>query len=343
MDNLPALSYPEARSATQKKAKNCAEGGHVMSKTGWAVLAVLGWSLATAATAKDLQIGFAHCDLNNPYYQAMEQTAREQAAARGARITIVNAGNDLALQNNQINALVDRQVDGLIVNSVNEYGTMTAIKRARLRNIPVVAIDRPLYGDYLAYVGIDQWRAGELQGEYIAKTLLPDGGNIVMLLGIPGEPATTGRESGMLNVIQHPRFGGRFKVLASYRADYSMELGYRKAVEAIRSFGDRIDLVYALNDAMALGALKALREAGLRRVMVVGIDGQKEAYAEIAKGGPYKSTVINNPSEITRNAVNLLLDHLTTGQPEAPQVVITGTILVTPDNVAQHSNPASVF
>lgn len=315
-----------------------------MGKAGWAVLAALWWGLAGAAAAKDLHIGFAHCDLNNPYYRAMEQTARQQAAARGARITIVNAGNDLAVQNGQINALVDQEVDGLIVNSVNEFGTMTAIKRAKLRNIPVVAIDRPLYGDYLAYVGIDQWRAGELQGEYIAKTLLPDGGNIVMLLGIPGEPATIGRESGMLNVIQHPRFGGRFSVLASYRADYSMELGYRKTIEAIRSFGSRIDLVYALNDAMALGALKALREAGLTRVMVAGIDGQKEAYAEIANGGQYKSTVINNPSEITRKAVDLLLDHLASGQPApAPQGIITGTILVTPDTVAQHYNPASVF
>jgi ribose transport system substrate-binding protein len=164
-----------------------------------------------------------------------------------------------------------------------------------------------------------------------------------MLLGIPGEPATIGRESGMLNVIQHPKLGGKFKILGSYRADYSMELGYQKMKEAITTFGDKINLVYGLNDAMALGALKALREAGLDRVMIVGIDGQKEAYDEIEKGGQYKATVINNPDEITRKAVDLLVDHIKSGKPPASNSVITGTILVTKDNVAKHQNPEALF
>jgi ABC-type sugar transport system substrate-binding protein len=122
-----------------------------------------------------------------------------------------------------------------------------------------------------------------------------------------------------------------------------MDLGYQKMQEAIKTFGLRIDLVYALNDAMALGALQALREAGLTQVMVAGIDGQKEAYAEIARGGPYRSTVINNPTEITRRAVDLLVDFLESGQPPAASMVMTGAILVTPDNVKQYFDPESVF
>jgi ribose transport system substrate-binding protein len=122
-----------------------------------------------------------------------------------------------------------------------------------------------------------------------------------------------------------------------------MDLGYRKMQEAIKTFGTQIDLVYALNDAMALGALKALREAGLTKVMIAGIDGQKEAYAEIARGGPYRSTVINNPDEITRRAVDLLVDFLESGQPSAGSAVMTGTILVTPDNVARYFDSDSVF
>jgi ribose transport system substrate-binding protein len=298
---------------------------------------------STPLLAENIAIGFAHADLNNPYYIAMEKMAYTQAAARGVKMTVLNAGNDQVIQNKQIDALLDTGIKGLIVNSVNEYGSMAAIKKAKNRGIPVVAIDRPLYGDYLAYVGIDQWRAGELQGEYIFKHLLPKGGNIVMLLGIPGEPATIGRESGMLNVIQHPKLGGKFKILGSYRADYSMELGYQKMKEAITTFGDKINLVYGLNDAMALGALKALREAGLDRVMIVGIDGQKEAYDEIEKGGQYKATVINNPDEITRKAVDLLVDHIKSGKPPASNSVITGTILVTKDNVAKHQNPEALF
>ena len=299
--------------------------------------------LCTGLVAEDFSIGFAHADLNNGYYRAMDKTVRSQALKRGVDVMVHNADNNSVLQNQQINALIDQGVKGLLIDSVSEYATMPAIKRAVRQGIAVVAIDRPLYGDYLAYVGIDQWRAGELQGEYIAQHLLPDGGNIVMLLGIPGEAATIGRESGMLNVIQHPRLAGKFKILARYRADYSMSLGYQKMKLAIEAFGNKIDLVYGLNDAMALGALKALREAGLTRVMVTGIDGQKEAYAEIAHGGQYKSTVINNPTEITRLAVDLLVDHLRTGQIPKSRDVMTGTVLVSPENVGQYLDAAASF
>jgi ribose transport system substrate-binding protein len=122
-----------------------------------------------------------------------------------------------------------------------------------------------------------------------------------------------------------------------------MELGYQKMKEAIATFGDKIDLVYGLNDAMALGALKALREAGLARVMIIGIDGQKEAYAEIEKGGQYKATVINNPAEITRKAVDLLVDHIKSGKPAASHSVITGTVLVTKETVSKHQNSDALF
>jgi ABC-type sugar transport system substrate-binding protein len=294
--------------------------------------------------ARAITLGFAHVALNNPYYIAMEKAATDTAQKLGARLLIRNAKGEVLVQNEQINELIDAGVNGLVVNSATEYGTMAAIKRAKEKGIPVVAIDRPLYGDYLAYVGIDQWRAGTLQGEYIATELLPQGGNIVMLLGVPGEPATIGRGNGMLNVIQHPKFAGRYNVLASYRADYNMELGYQKTVDAIGRFGGKINLIYALNDAMALGALKALGEADLKQVMVAGIDGQKEAYAEIMKeNSAYRSTVINNPSEITRRAVELLADALINGHQPEKRTIITGTVLVTRDNVAKYFDPTSVF
>jgi ABC-type sugar transport system substrate-binding protein len=314
-----------------------------MNRTYQRFLVVLLSFININVYAENLAIGFAHADLNNPYYIAMEKMAYTQASARGVNMIVLNASNNQITQNKQIETLLDKGIMGLIVNSVNEYGSMAAIKKAKSRGIPVVAIDRPLYGDYLAYVGIDQWRAGELQGEYIVKHLLPRGGNIVMLLGIPGEPATIGRENGMLNIIQHPKFAGKFSILGSYRADYSMDLGYQKMNEAIATFGGKIDLVYGLNDSMALGALKALREAGLTKVMVIGIDGQKEAYAEIAKGGQYKATVINNPGDITAKAVDLLVDHILSGKPPASKSVITGTVLVNKENASKYFNVKALF
>jgi len=120
-------------------------------------------------------------------------------------------------------------------------------------------------------------------------------------------------------------------------------LGMQKMEEAIAAFGNKIDLVYCANDAMALGALAALKNAKMDKVMICGIDGQKEAYEEIMKGGQYKSTVINNSWEITQKAVNILMDYLTKGIEPKEKQVITGTILVTADNVKNYYNKDSVF
>lgn len=293
--------------------------------------------------AKDIKIGFAHIAKNNPYYVAMEKSAADAAIAQGVQIEIQNAEGDLVKQNAQLAAMIDAGVDGIIVNSATEHGTMPNIRKAKEKNIPVVAIDRPLYGDYLAYVGIDQFKAGMLQGEYITKNLLPNGGNIVVLMGVPGEPATNGRSNGMLNALLHPKNRGKYKVLANYRADYNYDLGYQKAKEAIKSHGSQINLIYGLNDAMVLGAMKALQEARMDQVFLAGIDGQREAYIEIQKGGVYKSTVINNPSEIAKKAVEVLVAKIRDGKEPTVKNIITGTILVNKDNINQYVNPESVF
>lgn len=137
------------------------------------------------------------------------------------------------------------------------------------------------------------------------------------------------------------------KILATYMAHYNKAEGMKVMEDAIAAYGDKINLVYAHNDAMALGALDALRAAGMTNVPVCGVDGQKEAYLEIMKGEQYKSTVINNPSEITAKAFDILMEYLHTGKlPEGiseGDKVITGTIPVTKDNVEQYYDPASIF
>jgi len=88
---------------------------------------------------------------------------------------------------------------------------------------------------------------------------------------------------------------------------------------------------------------KVIPIAKMTNVPVCGIDGQKEAYEEILKGGQYKSTVVNNPTVETEIAVNLLIDFLQSGKEPEEKDIITGTILVTSDNVKEFYDPNSVF
>jgi len=314
-----------------------------MKKRVIITLAVLAIAVALAGAQTRPLIGFSHVSMNNPYYLAMEKAAKETAAARGADIIVLNAEEDISKQISDIESLLVQGVKGLIVNSTTEFGTMPVIKKAKAMGIPVVAIDRNLYGDYLAYVGIDQWKAGELQGEYITKTLLPKGGNIVMIIGDPGDSASIGRGNGMLSILDKTENKGKYKILGTYKASYNQMLGMQKMEEAIAAFGSKIDLVYCANDSMALGAQAALANAKMTKVMICGVDGQKEAYAEILKGGPYKSTVINNSWDITKQAVNILVDYLTKKITPKDKEVITGTILVNVDNVKSFYDSNSVF
>lgn len=319
---------------------------------------------ADVQTVENVYIGFAHVAMNAPYYVAMERAAQETAQKVGAKLTVLNAEGDVAKQITQINNLLVQGINGLIVNSVTEYGTLPVIKQVTAKGVPVVAIDRNLYGDYVAYVGIDQWKAGVLQGEFIAGTLLPDGGNIVLLEGDPGGPANIGRMNGMLSVLERPENKGKYNILGQYAAYYSQSEGLTKMEQAIAAHGGKIELVYAANDAMALGALQALQEAGLTDVMICGVDGQKEAYQEIMKGGQYKSSVVNNSWDITRIAVRVLYEYLANGSSPSETVelikkedkalgatiymendkdIITGTVLVNADNVDDFYNPDAVF
>ncbi len=319
---------------------------------------------AAPKTVQNVNIGFSQVALNAPYYVAMERAARETAQRLGAKITILNADNDVATQINQINNLLVQGINALIVNSATEYGTQPVIKQVTARGIPVVAIDRNLYGDYIAYVGIDQWKAGVLQGQYISQKLLPNGGNIVLLEGDPGGPANIGRMNGMLSVLDEPQNKGKYTILGKYAAFYNQSQGLTKMEQAIAAHGNKIDLVYAANDAMGLGALQALQEAKMTKVMISSVDGQKEAYQEIMKGGQYKSTIVNNSWDITRIAVRVLVDYLQKGMSPADTVaaikkedpklgasvymegdkdIITGTVLVTADNIKDYYDPNAVF
>lgn len=313
-----------------------------MRRAGVLLLAsVLAFGLsapALAASGKRVVLGWSQVVVNAPYYEAMRRAAYETAAELGAEMIFLDANDDPAKQIADIRSLIARGVDGLLVNPITPFALTSAIKEAVRAGIPIISVDRELYGDYVSYVGIDQWKAGELQGEFIG-TYLKGQGNIVEIAGDPGDSAGMGRGGGLRRVF-YQKYPG-IRILQTYIAHYNQQEGKRAMQDAIATYGTRINLVYAHNDAMALGALSAIREAGLN-IPVAGVDGQKQAYEEIMKPGSlYLSTVVNNPVEITQTAIRLMMAYLR-GE-KIPNKVITGTVLVTRDNVRQFYNPDSVF
>lgn len=332
-----------------------------------AVLAAWGIGSSPSAEAKDkLVIGFAHVNMNAPYYVAMQKTAEEVAKEEDVELVWYNAEDDELKQVRQVMSMIGKGIDGLLINPVTPQGVKRAIKACVDEKIPVVAIDRQLYGDYIAYVGIDQWQAGYLVGEYIVKKIFPDKEKVVWveLQGSPGGPAAIGRGGGFNQAIDQMG-GGRFELFYYDRGYYDRTKGMQIMEDAIvkaKGQGVAIDLVFGHNDSMVLGAREALIRADIKNVILCGVDAQKEAVKLIIDGDQpkYVATIVNWSTDITRIGLKTLIEYIRTKNiPEytstdeltayskqisdPTKYIKTGTVLVNEGNAKEYYNPNAVF
>ncbi|UCF91524.1 MAG: sugar ABC transporter substrate-binding protein [Desulfobacterales bacterium] len=323
-------------------------------------------STPNAAAADKLLIGFAHVNMNAPYYVAMQKTAEEVAKEENVELVWYNAEDDELKQVRQVMSMIGKGIKGLLINPVTPQGVKRAIGECVKQNIPIVAIDRQLYGDYIAYVGIDQWQAGYLVGEYIVKKIFPDKSKVVWveLQGSPGGPAAIGRGGGFHQALDQMG-GGRFDLFYYDRGYYDRTKGMQIMEDAIvkaKGQGVSIDLVFGHNDSMVLGARESLKRAGLNDVILCGVDAQKEAVKLIIDSDKpqYVATIVNWSTDITRIGLKTLIEYIRTKNvpnytspdeltsyskeiSDPTKYIKTGTVLVDSGNAKDYYNPNAVF
>lgn len=184
-------------------------------------------------------------------------------------ISIASAQDNDDLQIQQIDSLVDAGVDLLIV-SPNKLSTMSdAINRAYDKGIPVILLDRKSKSPkYTAYIGADNYEVGRTMGGYVAGKLKGKG-NVVEIMGLDGSSPADERHRGFVDALKkHPNI----KLLESRNADWT-EKTARAQMDTLLAHYSSIDLVFAHNDRMALGAREALEAADRKDSMLfVGID-----------------------------------------------------------------------
>ena len=333
----------------------------VMILSGWIIC-----SSSVASEKKELTIGFAHVNMNAPYYVAMQNEAEKVAKEENVNLIWYNCEDDVNKQVRQVMSMIGKGIDGLLINPVTPQGVKRAITACVEEKIPVVAIDRQLYGDYIAYVGIDQWQAGNLVGEYIVNKIFPDKEKVtwVELQGSPGGPAAIGRGGGFHQAIDD--LGkGRFELFYYDRGYYDRTKGMQIMEDAIvkaQGKGVKIDLVFGHNDSMVLGAREALIRAGIKDVILCGVDAQKEAVKLIIDGDQpkYVATLVNWSNDITRIGMKALIKHIRTGDvpdytspsdltayskqiSDPTKYIKTGTFLIYDGNAKENYDPNAVF
>ena len=239
---------------------------------GVSILAA-GTVTVSAAEKKDKYvIGMSQCNLGEPWRVAMnDQIAMAAEKHPEFEVIYADAAQDNSKQIADIENFVQMGVD-LIITSPNEATPLTnAVSAAYDAGIPVILLDRKIDGDkYTQFIGADNVDMGRIAGEYVADTLLPDGGKVCEIKGLEGTSGGIDRDNGFREGIKK---NDKIEIVSVNNADWLREKAITVAEEMLQT-NDEIDLFLALNDPMAEGAYIAAKNAGREGdILFVGFDG----------------------------------------------------------------------
>jgi ribose transport system substrate-binding protein len=250
-------------------------------------------SAPAAAADGQLTVGLAVSTLNNPFFVSLRKGAEDEAKKDGVNLITVDAQDDPAKQQASVEDLIQKKVSVILINPTDSSAVANVVKEATGKGIKVVSLDRSVNGaEVSAHIASDNVAGGKMAGEFLLEKL-GGKGRIVELEGIAGSSAARERGEGFHKVVDGK---ADVKLLAKQPADFDRAKGLSVMENIIQGNKD-IQGVFAHNDEMALGALKAIQAAGLKNVVVVGFDATADAVAAV-KAGTLAATVQQQPELI---------------------------------------------
>lgn len=272
-----------------------------------AVLSVMG-----TAHAADQTLALVVSTLNNPFFVTMKEGAEAKAKELGYQMIVLDSQNDPAKELANVEDLTVRKVSAILINPTDSAAVGNAIVLANRADIPVLTLDRgAAQGKVKAHIASDNVVGGKMAGDFIAEKL-GKGAKVIQLEGIAGTSAARDRGEGFALAVK----ANDFKVLASQPADFDRTKGLN-VMENLLAAQPDVLAVFAQNDEMALGAIRAVQAAG-KEVMIVGFDGTDDGKAAVAKG-KLAATVAQQPALIGAIGVDTA-DKVLKGQ-EVPSAI----------------------
>jgi DNA-binding LacI/PurR family transcriptional regulator len=257
-------------------------------------------------------------DVSSPVFGKMASAAEERVYAENYNLVLYNTHDDLERERFYIDSIVQRSVDGVIFVSARDEST--ALEKLDATGIPVVVVDRVPHNFHGPAVVLDNACAGRLAGEH----LLALGHTRFAHIGGPGQVhIARERLEGFRGVL---RAQGLTDVEVEQADDWHLESGYA-AMARILARGGRMSAVFCAGDLLAMGAMRALQDAGQRipdDVSVVGIDDIEFA----AYLAPPLTTVSQSIAQMATLGVKLLLDLLAGQEPESSRIVIEPRLII---------------
>lgn len=242
------------------------------------------------AQAKDT-MALVISTLDNPFFVTLKEGAESKAKELDYELVVLDSQNDPAKELANVEDVTVRGAKILLINPTDSDAVGNAIAIANGKNLPVITLDRAANkGEVVAHIASDNVAGGEMAGNFLADKLGKEA-KIIQLEGIAGTSAARERGEGFAKAAE----AHAFKVLASQPADFDRTKGLNVMENLITAQPD-VQGVFAQNDEMALGALRAL-QAAKKEVVVVGFDGTDDGVAAV-KAGKMAATIAQQPDQI---------------------------------------------
>ncbi|WP_327250326.1 ABC transporter substrate-binding protein [Streptomyces sp. NBC_01244] len=236
-----------------------------------------------------ITMGFAQVGAESGWRTANTKSVQEAAKKAGIELKFSDAQQKQENQIKAIRTFIQQKVDVIAFSPVVESGWDTVLKEAKDAGIPVILTDRAVDTKdtslYKTFLGSDFVKEGKSAGEWLTGAYANEQGpvNIVELQGTTGSAPANDRKAGFADAI---RADGKFKIVASQTGDFTRAKG-KEVMQAFLKSQKDIDVLYAHNDDMALGAIQAIEESGKKPgtdIKVISVDGIKDAFVAMTEG-----------------------------------------------------------
>ncbi|MGN6424332.1 MAG: substrate-binding domain-containing protein [Asticcacaulis sp.] len=306
---------------------------------GLALTAALSGCAKSGSDAQTVVVSFS--DLSQPFFVAMRADLEDEAKKLGVKVQVLDGQNNSSKQVADVQAAEVQGVGAVILAPTDSKALASTTDELIQQGIVVATVDRHIEGgkQTVPHFGADNVAGGRLMGDWVVKTF-PKGARVVVITNDPGSSTSIERVQGVHEALAAG--GPAFKILTEQTAYSKRDQALTVTQNILTSMGgDHPDAILCLNDDMAMGALEAVRGAGLspQQVRVLGFDAIPEALAKV-RDGEMAATVEQNPGKQIRLALDSVVAALRDHKPLTSHAI--EPVLITKDNLNQAARISEV-
>jgi ABC-type sugar transport system substrate-binding protein len=308
------------------------------AKLGFVAFALAALCLADSGSAVDTKVvGATLLSLQYPFLVTLQNALQAEAAKEGIGLVPLDPRQSVATELSQVRNLISQKVDLILMIPVDQKTSQAAAKLINQAGIPLVLLNTKFSNDFtsqggkfVTYIGSDDTDAGKIEGQYLADKL-PEGGNVVYLVGEYGGASTERRKAGFESVLKdHPNL----KIVTELQGRGSGAKAKTIMEHLLQKYGKgQLQALVAQNDEMAMGASSAIQAAGRlgEFKVLIGVDGGRAALDAVT-AGTLTATVFQDAIGQGREAV-VAVGKILAGETVESQLIIP-LKLVTKENVS---------